>query len=333
MAGDATRPEGWWDGQPFDRILLDAPCSAVGVIRRHPDIKVLRRPEDVARAVELQARLLQALWPLLRPGRASRLRDMFGAAARKRRADRRVSARGRRPEAGQEPTQLSRCQTLPGDADGDGFYYACLLKPDTPPRARCIPHSNNRLPRFADGRSRLLVVAALLVLSLPLGARAQDFAAPKAAPPPAPVNGEEDPGCFKIREASTQLDAGVYFLNAMIEYRLSSEARAALQSGVPLTIRLEVELLNNRRFWFDNEDAGLRQLYQLEYHALSERYIVQNLNSGDQTSFSTLNAALDWLGHVNHLPLIDAALIEPGHEYYARMRAALDAEKLPGPLD
>ena len=68
VAGDATDPKVWWDGRPFDRILLDAPCSAVGVIRRHPDIKVLRRPEDVARAVVLQSRLLRALWPLLAPG-------------------------------------------------------------------------------------------------------------------------------------------------------------------------------------------------------------------------------------------------------------------------
>ena len=176
-------------------------------------------------------------------------------------------------------------------------------------------------------------VAALLLLSFTLVARAQDFAAPQAPPhPPAPVKGEEDPGYFEIREANTQLKDGVYFLDALIEYRLSSEARSALQSGLPLTIRVEVELLRNRHWWFDSEDAALHQRYQLEYHALSERFTIQNLNSGDQTSFSTLYAALDWLGHVNHFPLIDAALIEPGHEYYLRMRTVLDAEKLPGPL-
>jgi len=179
----------------------------------------------------------------------------------------------------------------------------------------------------------LAVVAALLLLSFTLVARAQDFAAPQAPPhPPAPVKGEEDPGYFEIREANTQLKDGVYFLDALIEYRLSSEARSALQSGLPLTIRVEVELLRNRHWWFDSEDAALHQRYQLEYHALSERFTIQNLNSGDQTSFSTLYAALDWLGHVNHFPLIDAALIEPGHEYYLRMRTVLDAEKLPGPL-
>jgi hypothetical protein len=180
---------------------------------------------------------------------------------------------------------------------------------------------------------RLAAAAALLFLSLTFVAGAQDFAAPQAPPqPPAPIKGEEDPGYFEIREANTQLKDGVYFLDALIEYRLSSEARTALQSGLPLTIRVEVELVRNRRLWFDAEDAVLHQRWQLEYHALSERFTIQNLNSGDQTSFSTLYAALDWLGHVNHFPLIDAALIEPGHEYYLRMRAVLDAEKLPGPL-
>ena len=68
VCGDATMPEKWWDGTLFDRILLDAPCSASGVIRRHPDIKRLRRPEDVVALVELQRQILNALWPLLKPG-------------------------------------------------------------------------------------------------------------------------------------------------------------------------------------------------------------------------------------------------------------------------
>lgn len=68
LEGDAGAPEGWWDGRAFDRILLDAPCSGTGVIRRHPDIKWLRRATDIAAAAQTQRRLLQALWPLLKPG-------------------------------------------------------------------------------------------------------------------------------------------------------------------------------------------------------------------------------------------------------------------------
>lgn len=65
---DAGEPASWWDTKPFDAILLDAPCSGTGVIRRHPDIKQLRRPGDIKRMVEQQARLLDALWPLVAPG-------------------------------------------------------------------------------------------------------------------------------------------------------------------------------------------------------------------------------------------------------------------------
>ncbi|MGR9012474.1 MAG: 16S rRNA (cytosine(967)-C(5))-methyltransferase RsmB, partial [Gammaproteobacteria bacterium] len=68
VVGDAANPESWWDGKPFDRILLDAPCSALGVIRRHPDIKLLRRAEDIGQLQALQQSILQAVWPLLAPG-------------------------------------------------------------------------------------------------------------------------------------------------------------------------------------------------------------------------------------------------------------------------
>jgi 16S rRNA (cytosine967-C5)-methyltransferase len=67
-AGDARRPADWWDGRPFDAILLDAPCTASGIVRRHPDVRWLRRPDDVSALARVQAELLDALWPLLAPG-------------------------------------------------------------------------------------------------------------------------------------------------------------------------------------------------------------------------------------------------------------------------
>ncbi len=67
-AGDARAPQTWWDGRPFDAILLDAPCSASGIVRRHPDIRWLRRPQDITALAWLQAEMLDALWPLLAPG-------------------------------------------------------------------------------------------------------------------------------------------------------------------------------------------------------------------------------------------------------------------------
>lgn len=68
VVADATQPKDWWNGVPFDRILLDAPCSALGVIRRHPDIKLLRKPEDLVQLQQLQKNILEVIWPLLAPG-------------------------------------------------------------------------------------------------------------------------------------------------------------------------------------------------------------------------------------------------------------------------
>lgn len=143
---------------------------------------------------------------------------------------------------------------------------------------------------------------------------------------------QEDPGHFEVRSANVELISDVYYLDAWIEFRLSTEARAALQSGLPITIQLQVQLLKVRRFWFDAESASLTQKYQLEYHALSERYIVRNMNSGDQSSFATLFSALNFLGRVNRLPLIDASLLQRNTHYDIRLRAVLDTAQLPGPL-
>ena len=68
VVGDASRPKHWWDGRLYDGILLDAPCTASGIVRRHPDVRWLRRPTDIAQLASIQAKLLDTLWPLLKPG-------------------------------------------------------------------------------------------------------------------------------------------------------------------------------------------------------------------------------------------------------------------------
>ncbi len=68
LAADAAKPDLWWDGELFDAVLLDAPCTASGIVRRHPDVRWLRRPSDVPQLAALQAKLLRALWPLVKPG-------------------------------------------------------------------------------------------------------------------------------------------------------------------------------------------------------------------------------------------------------------------------
>jgi len=151
--------------------------------------------------------------------------------------------------------------------------------------------------------------------------------------PVQPVVGqEEDPGRFEVRSASVELQDGVYYLDAWLEYRLSTEAREALEAGVSLAIEIEVEFLRTRRFWFDDSAASLRQTYDLEYHALSERYLVGNRNTGEQSSFANLFSALNFLGRLNELPLIDAALLDPEESYEIRVRTVLSTEDFPGPL-
>jgi hypothetical protein len=175
--------------------------------------------------------------------------------------------------------------------------------------------------------------AVLCSILLVLGA-GPAVAQPLIQPPPPTVPIEEvsDPGFFEVRSAVAELRGDVYYLNADISYRLSTEAIDALHSGVPLAIGLDVEFIHPRRWWFDNENATLRQSYELDYHALSERYIVINVNSGDQASFGSLSAALEYLGRVERLPLLDTAVLDDERGYYVRMRVSLDQEQFPGPL-
>ncbi len=136
--GDASIPKDWWDGRPFDAILLDAPCSASGVVRRHPDIRLLRRPGDIEELARRQTQMLEALWPLLAEG--GRLLyatcSVFAAENDAVTADFVDST----PEATEnrmlhnnnihDVMRSKSCgyQVLPGNAGMDGFYYACLEK-------------------------------------------------------------------------------------------------------------------------------------------------------------------------------------------------------------
>jgi hypothetical protein len=135
-----------------------------------------------------------------------------------------------------------------------------------------------------------------------------------------------------ISEARTRLEQGVWYLDADIDYRLNATALEALESGLPLDIELEIRLERRRRLIWDAEFAALRQRYQLQYHALTERYITRNLNSGEQSSHASLGAALGALGRVRSLPLIDDALIEPKTKYFVEFRAAVDIKRKGGPL-
>lgn len=131
--GDAAAPDSWWDGRPFDRILLDVPCSATGVIRRHPDIKLLRRQNDIPALVVRQARLLDAVWPLLAAGGMLLYSTCSVLAEENEQQVGRflsgcTEAVDVTPELPWGRAAGHGRQVFPGEDEMDGFYYACLRK-------------------------------------------------------------------------------------------------------------------------------------------------------------------------------------------------------------
>jgi len=133
LTADVASTDQWWDGEAFDRVLLDAPCSATGVIRRHPDIKQLRTAEDIEQLSRLQAEILDALWPTLKSGG-----QMVYATCSVMAEENSLQVQGflsRHKDARELPLEVTwghACevgrQILPGEDGMDGFYYAILQK-------------------------------------------------------------------------------------------------------------------------------------------------------------------------------------------------------------
>lgn len=165
---------------------------------------------------------------------------------------------------------------------------------------------------YAPGKYVLFVLLAALVVGTGL---AQD--------------GVEREGYFEVRSASTEIIDGVHTLDARLQLVLPTEALTALESGVTLTVELQLQVIRVRRLFPDDVDAELAVRYELEYLPVSQRYVVRNLNSGDQDSFSTLYSALNSLGRVQSLPVIDDALLSADQTYRVRLRAMLNMQRYP----
>jgi len=143
----------------------------------------------------------------------------------------------------------------------------------------------------------------------------------------------EDAGSFEVRAATHDLVGGVYYVDALINLRLPSEAVEALHRGLPLTIRIEIEVLHRIRLWWDlNAFDPIVQRYQLSYAPVTDRYVVLNVNTLKRESFDSLVLALESIGRVEHLPVVDAGLLQSDRRYEMRVRAVLDKDELIGPL-
>ncbi len=137
---------------------------------------------------------------------------------------------------------------------------------------------------------------------------------------------------FQVEQAATTLTQSVYTLDARIDMAFSEEALEALRNGVPLTVVLDIEVTRQRRWWLDATVAHLEQRYRIWYHALSDQYLLRNLNSSAHYGFQSLGRALEALGTIEHLPLLDEELVDRRQRYEVSLRARLDIEELPSPL-
>lgn len=139
-------------------------------------------------------------------------------------------------------------------------------------------------------------------------------------------------GYFDVRSATTVLVEGNHMLDSRLQLFLSDEALNALNSGVPLTIELSVEIIRTRRFLPDAKEVELEFQYELEYRPLSQRYIVKNVQNEIQDSYATLFSALNKLGRVQDLILIENSSLEPQSNYRFRMQALLSTKQYSAPL-
>jgi hypothetical protein len=139
-------------------------------------------------------------------------------------------------------------------------------------------------------------------------------------------------GSFEVRSASLTLVDGVQELDARLQLVLSAEALKALNSGVTLTIKLALEVIRVRRLMPDDGEAELSITYELQYLPLSQRYIVRSINSGDRDSFATLYSALNNLGRIQSLPVIDDAILNPDRDYRVRLRVSLSTRQYSAPF-
>lgn len=137
---------------------------------------------------------------------------------------------------------------------------------------------------------------------------------------------------FTVRSATLTPVQGVYQLNARLSFTLPDGARQAIQDGVALTLNVQLEVHRARRWWLDDTVATLAQHYEVVYHALSENFLLRNVNSGEQRAFESLDAALESLSEIRDLPALDQSLLDPNESYEARVRGLIDVRTLPDTL-
>ena len=148
----------------------------------------------------------------------------------------------------------------------------------------------------------------------------------------APATLAEDDPRFEVRSAFLEPVDGVMQLSATLELGLSTAASEGLRDGVPVSLTMQVQLTRARRFLPDEGVADLEQKWRLQYHALSDRWLVTHQNTGEQTSWPTQAAALDYLAHPRAIPVIDEPLLKTGERYDVSLRMTAEVGGVPDSL-
>ena len=299
-------PAAWWDGQPFDRILADVPCTASGIVRRHPDVKWLRREADVAGIRRRSSRASSTpLWPLLAPGGRLLYATCSIFAGRKRR---RIDDFCRRhPDALRETLTLPRGvthrggQLLPSASGRAPQSGRVLLRaaPQEPVRPAAAPGTLREGQFTAPERGRRAFPPACRPPPNAIPCR------PRIAPPPArrggagpqsrsPRPGRGAPTAIPVRGASLRSEDGEVLLSAEFDFALNPTLEEALEKGIPLYFMLEFELARPRWYWFDEKVAQWSITYRVSYNALTRQYRVASGLLGQ--AFDSLDEVERFLG-------------------------------------
>lgn len=141
----------------------------------------------------------------------------------------------------------------------------------------------------------------------------------------------DDPGIFQLEDADTWRIAGSDYLGAQFDIKLSSGAEEAIRNGVPLVFEFQVQVVKTHTWLWDTVDIEIARYRQLQYHALSESYLVKDMSAGTQGNYRRLEDALRAAGKIQDLLLTDRAL-DPALNYKIRLRGSLDIESLPTPV-
>ena len=142
----------------------------------------------------------------------------------------------------------------------------------------------------------------------------------------------QEPEPFEIRRAAFNLDQSLLRLDLVVESRIPDHILLAIEQGFAVPLMFEVEIRRPRAWWFDPRIVSLKQQYLLHHQPMLEAYVVLDLNSSERHYFAERADAVQFVEVVYNYPMLDVKNLEPGWQYYARVRFGIDSDELPQPL-